>query len=855
MLDIETKVMQNYQDNTDYFRENHPLLFNKLQALELLLNEGKYPQKYDLEYKNDYFDVINLSSGEFLYKQDSKLHAQEMSSNVSFKKDVHTIETFYTYNYNEETVENLKKMSANHTHATTAPIIDYCKNNLAKTPLMTKILKFMFFGVGLGLHIKKIVQKTAAEVFLITESDIELFRLSMFTCNYKKVFTNKKAIFSVAQNASEFQASFTAYYEYAFIHNHHLKFSLFSAKDEIYIKNIQTIILSRSEHCYAHSALLEKSSRVLSKVQQGYKFLSMLKKDEDFFKDKPILVLGAGPSLGKNKEWLKQHADKFIIIAPFVTLRTLYYMDVAPDIIVHIDEADAFASNDIPLYETQKSFFDNSIFIFSASVSELFFDTFEKDFIYLLEDRTKYKLNNNYLEVASVGESVYSIALMLTAKEIYMLGLDLALGDDGSTHTNTHSTKIKLDTSSSNKIEEGSGIRKSVIEVKGNFRDTVKTIPLFSMSIGMMNLQTQKYKLKNQNIYNLSDGAYFEDTLALAIDDVDLRISEAKVYGAVLKTRLFKFAGFCKDSLSDKIYNVDVYINGECICTLKADQQSKKVESSFDVKGHSFIYELESKYYDKPCYIEFKASIDGKELVDSGIETISREDSSFNRELFLYNLSKSFDDTKLEDSYMKNSIGFLGIHENLEDIGFVKYINELYIRFPQTTFKVFHFDDEEISLAQKVFSEKLDRFEFIVPDNLYDITSNVQVYIDGESHSYMQVLQTMQTKCKNILCRKYTTKGSDILIKDISSVMYKEMILENSEEFGITEEDFESLNNIYVDVINYSLMKDTNLKFQPLKDNVTQGENKLFIHLSYALESQVFIQNIFKFTYLMKKYS
>jgi len=508
MQDVQTQAIRIYQNNLSFLQE-------------------KYPQKYDLEYKNNYFDVLELASGKYLYNENSLQHAQKMSDLVTYSKNDHTIATFQnlTYELPKMTMESLKNINPIRRHASISPIIHYYNNNIPKNSSFIHIYKYMFFGTGLGLHIEKIRNKINADVYFIVEDDIELFRLSLFTCNYKKIFENKFVHFCIAQNNSEFSQTFQNFYTQALLENHYLKFSVFSSKDEKYIKKVQTEIMIRPEKVYEHHALLLKNLRVMQRVTQGYKFLNMLSKEDPFFTDKPILILGAGPSLGKNKKWLKENHHKFIIIAPFVTLRLLYQLNIKPNIIVHIDENDVVANIEVEFHKEHLNFFEDTLFIFAASVSDIFFQTFQKDKIYLLEERTSYKLNDNLIQVASVGETVYAIGLSLSKNQIYLLGLDLSITDDGKTHMDEHNPdKINHapDVTKVATIDENLSLRKTTLLVPGNFRKEVPTIPLFEMSIRAMNFQTKHYYNPDRKIYNLNDGALFNNTLALHIENIDL---------------------------------------------------------------------------------------------------------------------------------------------------------------------------------------------------------------------------------------------------------------------------------------------------------------------------------------------
>ena len=522
MQSIEDKAITSYQENMEFFSKDHAKLHGMLLALETLLNEGRYPQKYELEYKNGYFDVLELSSKTYLYNQNSQIYSDELVEKISFRKDDQVFESFYNFNYTEDAMKHIKDADAYLSHATTAPIINYHQSIIDTSMNMKKLYKFIFIGVGLGLHIEKIIKKVKSEVVLIIDNDIELFRLSLFTCNYKEAFIGKKLFFSIAQNSIELSATFNSFFESAIIRNHYLKFSLFSSKDEGTIKEIQKSILIRPEKCYSHSRLLEKSKQILNRIAKDYKFLNLEKKEsETFFDDKPMLVLGAGPSLHAHQIWLEKNAANFIIVAPLAAVQVLYKLNISPDIVVHIDENIPLAKRELDSFEN-KDLFKNSIFIFTASVAEIFFNTFLKEQIYLLEDRTTYKLNHCFIDAASVGEACYAIALGFSNKDLYLLGLDLALGDDGSSHAKDHSDHTNIDTSSVNEVSQSAALDNAVTEVKGNFRNKVHTIPLLAMSIPIVNIHTTKLKSLNQNIYNLSDGAYFDETIAMQPSSIDM---------------------------------------------------------------------------------------------------------------------------------------------------------------------------------------------------------------------------------------------------------------------------------------------------------------------------------------------
>jgi len=593
MQNIEDIAVSNYQENMEYFKLHHDVLYNKLIALDTLLGDGRYPQKYDLEYKDNYFDVIELSSGTFLYNQNSDIFSDQLTSQINFKKNEQVINSFYNIDFTQKALEKLEKKDALTTYATTAPIMHYHDSNVDNSMHMNEIHKFIFLGLGLALHLPKIIKKTGATLVLIVEDDIELFRLSLFTCNYKELLKDRLGFFAIAQNSVEFADTFQTFYSKSFIRNYCLKFSLFSSLYEEKIKNIQTILVSRTETSYPVEYLLYKNLTILSKLQKDFKFLELTKKDkETFFENKPTLIIGAGPSLHTNIEWLKENADKFILVVVFAALKTLYKANIMPDIVVQIDEKVTEAVNLINSFDNF-DFLTNSIFVFSASVPDILFETFQKDKIFLIEDRTKYKLANTRLESASVGETAYAISLIFNTKELYLLGLDFALSEDGSTHAKDHHGATSLDTSNVDKIQTSVSISETILHVKGNFVDSVSTTPLLSSSIPVLNRYTKNLKSDNQAVYNLSNGAYLEQTIPLHISDfkIESKIDKKEITSELIKLfdtyALKKLSNDEKQELSKKLMQIKEF-------HILIDNFQRNTSSNKDIFLQNYILMMQS---------------------------------------------------------------------------------------------------------------------------------------------------------------------------------------------------------------------------------------------------------------------
>jgi len=172
-----------------------------------------------------------------------------------------------------------------------------------------------------------------------------------------------------------------------------------------------------------------------------------------------------------------------------------------------------------------------------------------KNNIFFYENGTSYKPSFGNLSAPCVGATSYLLLLAFGVKEMYLLGLDLALDSKtGSTHASGHEYQEDLDLDKTNVDENTLVFRNSVLKVNGNFQDTVYTTPNFLLSINSINSTSTGFKKANQNVYNLNDGAAFDNTIALKTDFIDVTKMQ-NIDKAILKKELHKKF---KDNSSNK---------------------------------------------------------------------------------------------------------------------------------------------------------------------------------------------------------------------------------------------------------------------------------------------------------------
>ncbi|MDQ7043635.1 MAG: DUF115 domain-containing protein [Sulfurimonas sp.] len=523
MQNIEAQVEKNYLTNIDYFKKSHPSVYDKILAFEDALDKGHYAQRYEIEYENGYFNVIELESNIKLYSTDSKLHANAVADSINHKKNENVLETFIHREFSKQDVAHYTQKSVlESSYSGVIPIVDYANKVAHKNKTsMIQIYKFVFLGVGLGLHIETVHKKIKAKNYLIIEDDLELFRLSLFTTNYAKLAKDAKLFFWIFDD-DKHQEIISDFLSDLYIYNHFIKFYQMHHHKDIKFKSIQTVIATQSHLSFTYTALLKQLSKPLKLLADKRSFINISSKPQDtIFSQKPLLLVAAGPSLKKHIQWLKKYHNRFIVMAVSASLSLLYKEGITPDIVTHADgfEASLAHYKDID----SKEYLANTVSIFSSSVLQKHIDLINDEHLFIYQNITQFKENFGSIVAPCVGSQSFGLSLSLNVKELYLLGLDLALDQKtGATHTEEHIQSKKLDLEKTGIVEDTFTMNTSTVETQGNFQERVTTTSNFLISISNINLFTTQLQTADQRTYNLNDGAHFNKTTPTHIDSIDI---------------------------------------------------------------------------------------------------------------------------------------------------------------------------------------------------------------------------------------------------------------------------------------------------------------------------------------------
>jgi len=531
-----------FHENIQYLAKNHRDVYDKLLAFDTAIENNQYQNRYELIIRDDYFDVLELSSGDYLYNSSSKDYASLASKSINFKRDSNLFESF----------KKIPLAIESEHFVDIAPILRYIKKNLNPASEMHSIKKFIFFGAGLGTHITEIDKKIGANIYLIIEDDIELFKLSLFVTKYYELSLKSELIFSVFNSNEEFVLKANQFLNNKFYYNHYLKYFHMLNHNEEKLKEFHLRVISQSHNIFFYKDILTQYLVPIGYIQKNFHFLNMLVSYADTsLEKKPVLMIAAGPSLQANIEWIKENQEKFIIVALSSTLNILEKESIKPDIVTHMDAFESSTAH----FDRLKSldFLDDTLFLFSARIQNSVVKKLNKEHIFFYENGTSYKQNIGNLSAPCVGSTTYLILLALGVQELYLLGLDLALDSkSGSTHSSGHHFSENLDLESAQTHEDVMEFGKTVLKTAGNFQKEVFTKPEYLLSIDSIKASSMGFKKDTQIVYNLNDGAFFNNTIPKKIESIAIDSFEKVDKTDLSKELQSAFVSRSSSSMSDE---------------------------------------------------------------------------------------------------------------------------------------------------------------------------------------------------------------------------------------------------------------------------------------------------------------
>lgn len=573
--EIQQTLQEIFLSNLEYFKTNHNHLYQKIIDFEKLNIEN-----YSIEFVDNHFELININTHEKFYKKDPFIDAKTRINNFDISNAFALIklEKYEKRNHYENEINAYEFIN------------DYIKEFGNESKIDIK--KFVFIGTLLGVHLNDFHNFLKNDVYLIIEENIEIFKLSMFMTDYKTLSKDSKLFFIINESTDNFNIIVEDFLSYKNEFNNLIHFELAHETNNHLVNKLSLIFTQSSEMRYPFSEYLLSLKRGFNYFFKSENKIINLFKNNDFLNDKKVIFLGAGVSLAKNIEWLYLNRNNFIIVASSAVLKHLQILDIYPDIIILIDGQKDCMMNQ---FKVNKSFYENSIILASIKIDEELFDNLENKNCFFMQNSLELFDNYGYLTGVTVGDIGINILNKLGTKELYLLGVDASIDSKtGKTHIGTHQSSRKVDLN--NIDSEAVHFKKSIIYVKGNFQKEVPTFLEYCDMIENIDLQIEHLNMK---IFNLSDGAYFRNTIPLQPKDFDnTQIKE--INKIEFRNNFFEsLKNISKTSLNEKDKK-DILKEKKILIKLQNMKTNAYYKEFLNVKRnfeHSIIINILDKYF------------------------------------------------------------------------------------------------------------------------------------------------------------------------------------------------------------------------------------------------------------------
>ena len=106
-----------------------------------------------------------------------------------------------------------------------------------------------------------------------------------------------------------------------------------------YFDQIMDSIVSEQTEGFNYYMMLDNVANLALSRINNYKVIQreLVEQNKLYIKEKPVLYIGAGPSLNENLDWILKNRDKFIIVSMGASCKRLLSKGIIPDIVGTVD--------------------------------------------------------------------------------------------------------------------------------------------------------------------------------------------------------------------------------------------------------------------------------------------------------------------------------------------------------------------------------------------------------------------------------------------------------------------------------------------------------------------------------------
>lgn len=381
-------------------------------------------------------------------------------------------------------------------HSTTNP--EWEGKELAKSWLENRKPTFQIFGMGMGYHVKALLDTDEMIKVSVLEYRIEPLVMALNYLDFEKYLIDGRLniiyesdimkVLKMMNSKEEERVFFLHYPSLQCVEQREIKEIL-----EDYFINVSSMV-EQGKSLYQNFEYLQ---------EQNLPECTVLR---DIFEEKNVVIVAGGPSVDDEMESLKQYRDDITILSVGTVARKLINAGIYPDAIIVTDPQDTMyrqveglETTEIPLMLLSTG--SKSVMkVYSGPVYMVYQYGFKP--AEMVAEERGYSL---FHTGGSVTTTALDVAIAFGAKKIILVGADMAYTDNRS-HTSGHGYEIK----------DVSDYRQ-VPSVVGGMVYTSRNLDIYRKWI-----ERRISNMKQPIVYNTSRGARIAGTVERKLKDVIL---------------------------------------------------------------------------------------------------------------------------------------------------------------------------------------------------------------------------------------------------------------------------------------------------------------------------------------------
>jgi hypothetical protein len=369
----------------------------------------------------------------------------------------------------------------------------------------------VILGLLSGKHIDLLVKKYDFHSLFVYEPNPEFFAISLYFVDYEYIYEKLEDKFFLWINGSIDYFAIEKYYYERVVTSSFMNL-IYSSYSHPLIEDAKNKFEEIRVSKFRGWGTFEDELKGVKNHLRNLNKYPLFKKGADL--NVPFCVVANGKSLEKCIPFIKKNKDSMIIVSVGTAINPLLKAGIQSDF--HIEQERIELLKEIlkqPLSEYEGFFLGANV------VNPNVFGYAKKPLMYIREG---FSLAEKQILPGSspiVGNAGFAFSSMYT-KEIYLCGMDLGFRLNQRKHPKNSFYDDKDD------------IAQSGIKIKGNFSDDIYTDSLLLSSKRKIEIMI---KALNLNVFNLSDGAYIENTVPLK-DKTLPKIDKRKIIEKITKT-------------------------------------------------------------------------------------------------------------------------------------------------------------------------------------------------------------------------------------------------------------------------------------------------------------------------------